>query len=74
LTISVSPAGAGTVAPPSGRKYDPATLVTLTPAAGYTFSAWSEPDGASVVANKVTMDKDKSVTAIFAHRCSFCSH
>ncbi len=66
LTVYVSPAGAGTVSPASAS-YDPGTQATVTaiPASGYTFSRWS---GASTSTNyqiTVTMNGDKTLTAMF---------
>ncbi len=66
LTTNVSPAGAGTVSPASAS-YDPGTQATVTaiPASGYTFSRWS---GASTSTNyqiTVTMNGDKTLTAVF---------
>ncbi|MGI5853773.1 MAG: InlB B-repeat-containing protein, partial [Bacillota bacterium] len=39
--------------------------LTVTAADGYAFSHWSGKDGASVRYNKIIMDDDKSIVAVF---------
>jgi hypothetical protein len=66
LTTAVSPAGAGTISPPSGW-YNAGTQVTVTAAAnpGYQFTGFSGAlSGGSP--GYVTMNTNKSVTANFA--------
>jgi uncharacterized repeat protein (TIGR02543 family) len=68
LTVSISPAGGGTVsASPDSAEYALGTPVTVSavPADGYTFTGWS--GGATGTANPVTvvMNGDKAVTANF---------
>ena len=66
LTTSVSPSGAGTITPATG-KYDQGTPVTVTATAntGYQFTGWS---GACTGTGSctVTMSSDKTVIANFA--------
>jgi hypothetical protein len=68
LTTSVNPPGAGivTLNPPSGT-YNAGTAVTLTatPNSGYTFSSWSGDLTGSINPAQITMDGNKSVTAVF---------
>jgi len=67
LTTDISPPGAGSVSP-SGGEYDPGTQVTLTasPASDYTFGCWSSASGKIYTTTTIiTMDSDKSFTAIF---------
>jgi uncharacterized repeat protein (TIGR02543 family) len=65
LTTGVSPSGAGTITPATG-KYDAGTQVTVTATAntGYEFTGWS---GACTGTGSctVTMTSDKTVTANF---------
>ena len=68
LTNSVNPAGAGTVTlNPAGGTYNAGTAVTLTaiPNSGYTFSSWSGDLTGSINPAQITMDGNKSVTAVF---------
>ncbi|MFF7755240.1 reprolysin-like metallopeptidase [Streptomyces sp. NPDC007971] len=70
LTMSVSPAGGGSITVSEFGPYDPGTQVTLTahPAAGYVFAGW-EVDGVkqtdTTVDYQITMDKSRSVVALF---------
>jgi alpha-amylase len=68
LTTSVNPPGAGivTLNPPSGT-YNAGTAVTLTatPNSGYTFSSWSGDLTGSTNPAQITMDGNKTVTAVF---------
>ncbi|HLJ48609.1 MAG TPA: FG-GAP-like repeat-containing protein [Bryobacteraceae bacterium] len=69
LSISASPANGGTVSPSSGGYYDQGTAVpiTATPAAGYQFTSWTGPVGASTnPATTVTMSQPRTVIANFA--------
>lgn len=66
LTVNVSPAGTGTVAP-AGGTYDCNDPVTIaaTPAAGYQFDRWEgDTIGIQTSAN-ITMNSNKTVTAYF---------
>jgi hypothetical protein len=66
LTTSASPDGSGEVNPASGS-YDEGSEVTLnaTPAAGWVFSEWSGDATSHLSSITITMDADKSVTALF---------
>jgi uncharacterized repeat protein (TIGR02543 family) len=67
LTVAVSPVGGGTTNPATGVHVYPARTVvpiTATPATGYVFSSWSGACSGSGPCS-VTMDADKTVTAIF---------
>lgn len=77
LTVTVRLSGAGTVtSSPTGincgtdctELYASGTSVTLTaaPASGYTFASWSECTSFSGNTCTVTMDKAKSVMAVFS--------
>jgi len=70
LTCQASPAGAGVVSasPPSAdNAYSVGTVVTLTatPATGYSFTGWSGDLAGTANPTMITMDADKTVTAIF---------
>jgi hypothetical protein len=69
LTTDVTPTGAGSIvlAPPGGS-YAPGTVVTVTanPATGYHFDHWSGDLSGSTNPTTITMNSDKSVTAVFA--------
>ena len=66
LTVSVSPAGGGTVTPDSGT-YEEGTTVTLTAtaAAGYIFDHWEGDITGTDATITVTMDGNKNITAVF---------
>ena len=67
LTTAVSPSAGGTINPSAGtHSYSQGSLVTVTasPASGYAFDHW-EGDCSGTGTCQVTMDADKSVTAIF---------
>lgn len=68
LTTGVSPAGAGTVAPPTGS-YEPANStvsLTATPNAGYIFSNWSgSVANAAKAATTISMTALETATANF---------
>ena len=67
LTTGVSPGGGGIVSPVAGdHTYSGGTVVavTATPASGYIFGHWSGACTGSGSCS-VTMDADKTVTAIF---------
>jgi len=66
LSVSASPSGAGSVAPPGGE-YEPGVQVTLiaSPASGYTFDYWGGSASGSSPTITITMDSDKSITANF---------
>lgn len=67
VTLTINVEGSGTVTPVSGTTFDKGTAVTLTatPASGWTFSQWAGPNGGSVVGDKILMDANKSITAVF---------
>lgn len=66
LTVSIQPAGAGTVDPPGGS-FAAGSLVrlTATPNAGYRFVAWGGDAAGSAPSTSLTMDGDKQVSARF---------
>lgn len=66
LSVTVSPAGAGSVSPSSSR-YESGVQVTITgsPAADYTFDYWGGSASGTTPTTTITMDSDKSVTAHF---------
>lgn len=66
LSVSVNPAGGGSVSP-AGGEYKSGVEVTLTanPASGYVFDHWSGGALGTASTIRVTMDSDKSVTAHF---------
>ena len=66
LTISVEPAGSGSVSP-GGGPYDEGTSVVLTaiPASGYRFDHWSGDVSGNTISITIMMNTDKSVTAVF---------
>jgi uncharacterized repeat protein (TIGR02543 family) len=71
LTLSPQPAGGGAIsavpAPDPDGFYADGAMVTLTatPAAGYTFSAWSGGAAGTLSSVTVTLDADKTVAAAF---------
>jgi uncharacterized repeat protein (TIGR02543 family) len=66
LTVSVSPAGGGTVTPASGIYDDGATVtLTATAAAGYVFDHWEGDITGTDATITVTMDGNKNITAVF---------
>ena len=68
LTVTISPAGSGTVTRnPDLAGYSAGTVVTLTanPGAGYAFSSWSGAVTGTANPTTVTMNSNKSVTATF---------
>ncbi len=68
LTMEVSPSGAGTTSPPVGtHTYDYGDVVPIeaTPATGWQFDHWEGDVSGSSNPDTVTMDGDKSVTAVF---------
>jgi uncharacterized repeat protein (TIGR02543 family) len=69
LSIAGSPAGGGSVTPPSGSFYNAAAVVPITAAAnaGYTFTGWSgSVASASNASTTVTMSAPETVTANFS--------
>ena len=66
LSISVNPAGGGSVSPGSST-YDEGTAATLTasPASGYRFDHWGGDASGNVTAVTITMNSNKNVTVIF---------
>lgn len=67
-TLRIIVEGQGIVTPNSDGPYKQGTVVELkaTAASGYVFSHWSGADGASVKANKIIMNGNKSIVAVFA--------
>lgn len=68
LTVTVNPTGAGTVSlNPSGGSYTAGTVVVLTaqPNSGYKFSQWTGDVTGNSNPTTVTMNANKSVTAVF---------
>lgn len=66
LSISVSPTGGGSISHSSGT-YDDGTTITLTasPATGYRFDHWEGDASGNVATATITINSDKSVTAVF---------
>ncbi|MHB8104615.1 MAG: InlB B-repeat-containing protein [Dehalococcoidales bacterium] len=66
LTVTVSPALSGAVSP-SGGTFDTGANVTLTAmaAAGYRFDHWEGNTSGSTISVTITMNANKSVTAVF---------
>jgi len=66
LTTAVSPVGAGTINPASGT-YNEGQIVNLTatPTAGYQFDHWQNTNDNWQNPTTVTIDTDKTVTAVF---------
>jgi hypothetical protein len=66
LTVSVSPAGGGSVTP-AGGIYDTGANITITavPAAGYAFDHWSGDVSGNTTSMTLTMTADKNITAVF---------
>ncbi len=66
LTVTISPEGGGTVSPTDGI-YDTGANVTLTaaPATGFVFDHWEGDASGTATSITITMDDDKSVTAVF---------
>jgi hypothetical protein len=68
LTVTISPAGGGSVAKsPDQTQYGAGTVVTLTatPASGYQFTRWEGGATGSANPATVTMNANTNVTAIF---------
>ena len=69
LSVQASPSNGGSVAKsPDQTQYAAGTVVTLaaTPAAGYTFSQWQGDATGSTNPMTITMDANRTVTAVFA--------
>jgi hypothetical protein len=69
LTISASPAGGGSVTPPSGAFYDGGTAVPVaaTASSGYSFTSWTGPVASATSASTtVTMNVPQTLTANFS--------
>ncbi len=75
LTMAVEPAGAGTVTPAAGGPYavsqGASQPISASPAAGWRFDSWDVSAGAGAAnpgaaSTTVSMDQDKTVTAVFA--------
>ena len=69
-TLTIKIEGEGKVSPKSGSKYKKDTVVelTVTPEEGSEFKGWSGSHGAEVTDNKIKMNGDKSIKAIFAKK------
>ncbi|CAL2093767.1 putative repeat protein (TIGR02543 family)/predicted secreted protein (Por secretion system target) [Tenacibaculum sp. 190524A05c] len=67
-TLTINITGNGTVTPPNGSIYNDGTVatVTATPASGYQFDGWSGDATGTTNPLTITMDADKTVTAIFS--------
>jgi len=67
LITNINPSGAGSVSP-SGGEYESGLQITLTatPASGYTFDYWQGDASGSLATIIITMDSDKSITALFS--------
>jgi uncharacterized lipoprotein YddW (UPF0748 family) len=74
LTVAASPAGWGTTQPPPGEPYtynlDEVVPISAEAYAGYEFQYWTVSGGSPVAdpsspSTTVTMDQDKTVTAVF---------
>jgi hypothetical protein len=66
LTVSVSPAGGGSVTP-AGGTYDASANVTVTAiaATGYIFDHWEGDITGATTSATITMTADKNITAVF---------
>jgi len=70
LTMAVSPAGAGTTSPAVGTHtygYGNAVPIEASPSTGWKFDHWEGDVTGSTNPDSVTMNGDKSVTAVFDH-------
>ncbi|MCK4581002.1 MAG: cadherin-like domain-containing protein, partial [Dehalococcoidia bacterium] len=70
LTMAVSPAGAGTTSPAVGTHtygYGDAVPIEASPSTGWKFDRWEGDVTGSTNPDSVTMNGDKSVTAVFDH-------
>ncbi|OGO19491.1 MAG: hypothetical protein A2Z15_06665 [Chloroflexi bacterium RBG_16_50_11] len=66
LTAVTSPGAGGAVSPGSGTYDEGANVtITVTPAEGYRFDRWGGDASGNVTSTTITMNADKSVTAIF---------
>jgi len=66
LTVTVSPAGGGTVTPAGGIYDDGATVtLTATAAAGYKFDHWEGDASGTDATITIAMNGNKTVTAVF---------
>jgi len=71
LTVNVSPQGSGNVSlNPPGGSYTAGTQVTLTAQAnsGYVFSSWSGALSGTTNPATITMNSNKTVTAVFTQQ------
>ncbi len=66
-TLTIDIQGQGTVSPPSGTVYENGDVATLTPTPGdnWLFARWEGPHAGDIVNNRIVMDSDKQVTAVF---------
>ena len=70
-TLTINQVGQGSVDQiPAGSSFDPNTMVTLTPlpGEGYYFSSWTGSLTGSANPATITMDANKSVTALFQQK------
>lgn len=67
-TVSATPSGAGSVAPPSGEWFDAATQITARAIAttGWTFDHWNGDLGGTETNVTVTMSAPRTAEAVFA--------
>lgn len=67
VSVSVTPAGAGTIAPAADSSYQAGSTISLhaTPADGFKFTGWSGDVESSENPLSLTVDQDYSLTANF---------
>ena len=67
-TLTINITGNGSVTPPNGSIYNDGTVATITatPAAGYQFDGWSGDATGTTNPLTLTIDADKTITAIFS--------
>ncbi|GHB29439.1 BspA family leucine-rich repeat surface protein [Mongoliitalea lutea] len=71
LTVNVTPTEAGKVSiSPQADQYNQNTTVTLTPEANehWVFQQWDGDESGSATPLQITMDTNKSITAVFVRR------
>jgi formylglycine-generating enzyme required for sulfatase activity len=66
-TLNIAVEGQGTVTPASGTTYPAGAVVDLTATGvtGYALDHWGGTDGSAVAGNKITMDGNKNIVAVF---------
>ncbi|MBI4267025.1 MAG: InlB B-repeat-containing protein [Chloroflexi bacterium] len=66
LSVTVSPAGSGTVGPAGGTyNYGEPVTLTAAPAAGFEFDRWGGDASGTSPSTNIMMQSDKNVTAFF---------